>query len=129
MKSSLVNTSPLRITGKGETASIISANLSHSALFLLRMSLVLQCTVIALTPVLAILFTSSIVSCCDGKRRIFAVTGRDKLSTKFDNIEHSKSGLYNKDAPIPPLIENFFGQPQFKSTPDTSFSLFFLVLK
>ena len=35
-------------------------------------------------------------------------------------ISHKMSGVSNKAAPIPPDVENGFGHPQFRSTPDTS---------
>jgi hypothetical protein len=46
---------------------------------------------------------------CDGKAFLREV----KISQRM-------SGVSSKAAPIPPDVENGFGQPQFRSTPDTS---------
>jgi hypothetical protein len=35
-------------------------------------------------------------------------------------ISHRMSGVSSSAAPIPPDVENGFGHPQFRSTPDTS---------
>ena len=104
------------------TNSTIPFNLSICAASRSRMFLVRQCTVSALTPVSIILSTSFNVSSCDGNKRILAETeiSGGIASRRAFNIEHKRSGLVSRAAPIPACVENGFGHPQLRSTPDTS---------
>ena len=124
--SSRLKQSPFSITGIPtpvfSTKSAISFTRYTKAGSVLRISFVRQCTVRALIPVPIIRLTNSSVSFWSGKRRIFAVTGiwAGSARRREVRISHRRSGFVRRLAPIPACVENGLGQPQFKSTPETS---------
>jgi hypothetical protein len=88
-----------------------------------RISLVRQCTVkLSMMPRRRIWRTSACVSSRDGSRRILQLTltcGGAALRMARSTSQRM-SGVVRRCAPMPPMVEKGFGQPQFRSTPATS---------
>lgn len=85
-------------------------------------SIVRPCTAMASIPVEARMSQSRRVSSRLGRTRILHVIGIATVSISFCKMLVAFRGSLRREAPIPPSIENFFGQPMLTSMPATSFS-------
>ena len=73
-------------------------------------------------PVFIIRLTNSSVFSWSGSKRILHETEicAGKAFRREVRISQRRSGVSSNAAPMPPEVENGFGHPQFRSTPDTS---------
>lgn len=86
-------------------------------------SFVLPCTARAATPQLSINLHNDSVSSIFGSNLILQVTGMFKFFTRVVRMFWILSGWVSNAEPMPPLMENSFGQPILTSKAATSFCL------